>query len=293
MGVNPSSWSATALAPFPASALSTMSSLFSKTGALPLAETRKEAHSMKLGIIGTGNIGGTIARKLKAAGHEMRVANSRGPEGVQGFADEIGATAVDVNGAVDGVDVIFLSIPLPAMAELPKGLFKAVPRNVPIADTSNYYPGMRDPRIPEIDEGMPESVWVSRQLDRPVIKAFNNILAYSLAELGRPEGSSDRLAVAVAGDDVKSKQIVMALVNDTGFDAVDAGSLDESWRQQPSTPAYCCDYGMEMMRKGLAAAVKGDAPKKRDRMPELFTKLGPNPSHDDIIAMNRSLNPLI
>ena len=124
---------------------------------------------------------------------------------------------------------------------------------------------------------------------RPVIKAFNNVLAYSLAELGRPEGSSHRLAVAVAGDDVKSKQIVMALVNDTGFDPVDAGSLDESWRHQPSTPAYCCDYGM---RKGLAAAVKGDAPKKRERMPELFAKLGSSPSHGDVIAMNRSLNPL-
>lgn len=151
---------------------------------------------------------------------------------------------------------------------------------------------MRDPRIPEIDEGMPESVWVSKQLGRAVIKAFNNILAYSLAELGRTEGSSDRLAVAVAGDDAKSKQIVMTLVNDTGLDPVDAGSLDESWRQQPSTPGYCCDYGTEMMRKGLAAAVKGDAPKKRDRMmPELFAKLGSNPSDDDIIAMNRSLNP--
>jgi hypothetical protein len=63
----------------------------------------------------------------------------------------------------------------------------------------------------------------------------------------------DRLVVGAAGDEVKSKQIVMGLLNDTGFDAVDAGSLDESWRQQPSTPAYCCDYGMEMMRKGLAA----------------------------------------
>jgi predicted dinucleotide-binding enzyme len=248
---------------------------------------------MKIGIIGIGNIGGTIARKLKAAGHEIRVANSRGPESVRRFADEIGATAADVNGAVDGVDVIFLSIPLPAVAELPNGLLKAVPEKVPVVDTSNYYPGMRDPRIPEIDEGMPESVWVSRQLGRPVIKAFNNILAYSLAEFGCPEGSPDRLAVAVAGDDLKAKQLVMSLVNDTGFDPVDAGSLDESWRQQPSTPAYCCDYGVEMMRKGLAAAIKGDAPKKRDRIADLFANLGPTPSHDDIIAMNRSLNPLI
>lgn len=247
---------------------------------------------MKIGIIGIGNIGGTIARKLKAAGHEIRVANSRGPESVRRFADEIGATAVDVNGAVAGVDVIILSIPLRAIAELPNGLLKALPEDVPVVDTSNYYPGMRDPRIPEIEEGMPESVWVSRQLGRPVIKAFNNILAYSLAELGRSEGSPDRLAVAVAGDNIESKHVIMALVNGIGFDPVDAGPLDQSWRQQPSTPAYCCDYGIAMMRKGLDAATKGDAPKKRDRMPKLFAKLGPSPSHDDIIAMNRSLNPL-
>jgi predicted dinucleotide-binding enzyme len=247
---------------------------------------------MEIGIIGIGSIGGTIARKLKAAGHEIRVAHSRGPEGVRGFADEIGATAVDVNGAVEGADVIILAIPLPAMAKLPAGLFEAVPLDAPIVDTSNYYPGLRDPRIPEIDEGMPESVWVSKQLGRPVIKAFNNILAYSLAELGLPEGAPDRLAVAVAGDNPKSKQIVMALVNETGFDPVDAGSLEESWRHQPSTPACCCDYGVETMRKGLGAAVKGTASEKRDRMPDLFVKLGPSPSHADIVAMNRSLNPL-
>ncbi|EEA04087.1 NADP oxidoreductase coenzyme F420-dependent [Burkholderia sp. H160] len=248
---------------------------------------------MKIGIIGTGSIGGTIARKLRAAGHTIRIANSRGPDSVRALADEIGADAVDVNGAVKEADAIILAIPLPAMAQLGTELFEAVPVDVPIIDTSNYYPGLRDPRIPGIDEGMPESVWVSNQLGRPVIKAFNNILAHSLAELGLPEEAPNRLAVAVAGDNPASKRIVMALVNATGFDPVDAGSLEESWRQQPSTPAYCCDYGAEMMRNGLAAAIKGDAPKKRDQMPELFARLGPAPTHDDVIAMNRSLNPLV
>lgn len=112
---------------------------------------------MKIGIIGIGNIGGTIARKLKAAGHEIRIANSRGPEGVRHFAEKIGVTAANVNGAVTGADAIFLSIPLPAMAQLPNGLLRGVPKDVPVIDTSNYYPGLRDSRIPEIDEGMPES----------------------------------------------------------------------------------------------------------------------------------------
>jgi len=126
----------------------------------------------------------------------------------------------------------------------------------PGIDTGNYHPGLRDPQIPEIDAGMPHSVWVSKQLGRPVIKAFNNILAHSLAGLGRPVGSAGRLDIAVAGDDVRSKQVVMDVGNETGFDSVDAGSLDESWRQRPGTPAYCCDYDAEKTRKGLAAAIR-------------------------------------
>jgi len=247
---------------------------------------------MKIGIIGTGNIGGTLARKLSAAGNDVRVANSRGPEGVRAFANEIGATAVDIRGAVRGIDVIVISIPFPAVAELPKDLFDTIPQDVPVIDTGNYYPGLRDPQIPEIDAGMPHSVWVSKQLGRPVIKAFNNILAYSLAELGRPEGSPSRLAIALAGDDVSSKQIVMDVVNEAGFDPVDAGSLDESWRQEPGTPAYCCDYDAEATRKGLAAAVKGEAPKKLQRLIEAYRQRGANMTHADIVDLNRSLNPL-
>src|SRR3954469_5521112 len=109
---------------------------------------------MKIGIIGTGNIGGVLARKLKAAGHEVRVANSRGVDGVRAFAEEIGVEPVDIRGAVDGADVIVLSIPLPALSTLPADLFASVPAGVPIVDTSNYYPGLRDPKIEEIDQGM-------------------------------------------------------------------------------------------------------------------------------------------
>lgn len=247
---------------------------------------------MNVGIIGAGNIGGTIARKLAKSGHHVRLANSRGPESVQAFADEIGAIAVDVIGAATGVDVIILAIPLPAMANLPKDLFEAVPAEVPIIDTSNYYPGLRDPQIAEIENGMPESMWVSKQLGRPVIKAFNNVLAYTLAELGRSPCALDRLAMAVAGNDARAKQVTMALVNEIGFDPVDTGSLEESWRQQPATPAYCCDYDAVKMRKGLDAAVKDLASEKLHRMGELFAKLGPNPMHRKIVAMNRSLNPL-
>lgn len=248
---------------------------------------------MKIGIIGIGNIGGTLARKLSAAGHDVRVANSSGVEGVRAFAREIGAEARDIHGAVASAEVIILAIPLPAMRELPADLFDRVPSEATIIDTSNYYPGLRDLRIPEIDNGQTESVWVARQIGRPVIKAFNNALAYTLAELGKPEGTPGRLAIAVAGNDVRAKQTAMVLVNQTGFDPVDAGSLEESWRQQPSTPSYCCDYDADTMREALAAATPGTAPKKRDQLPELFGKLGPNPSHADVVAMNRKANSVV
>lgn len=247
---------------------------------------------MKIGIIGTGSIGGTIARKLIAAGHQVRVANSGGVIGVRAFAEGIGAEPVDIRGAVNGVDVIILSIPLPALSALPSDLFSAVPQTVPVVDTSNYYPGLRDPQIADLDQGMTESVWVSKQIGHPVIKGFNNVLAYSLAELGLPHGAPGRLAAAVAGDDQAAKETVMRLIDESGFDPVDGGSLEDSWRQQPSTPCYCCDYDADTMRKALAAAVKGEAAAKRDELPKHFGLLGPSPTHDDVVAMNRSLNPL-
>lgn len=244
---------------------------------------------MEIGIIGIGAIGSTLARKLSARGHSVRVANSRGPEAVHGFADEIGAAAVDVYGAVKHADVVILSIPFPAVEKLPKDLFDAASRDLVIIDTGNYYPEMRDPRIAEIDAGMPESVWVSNQIGRPVTKAYNNILAYSLSELGQPQGSPNRLAVAVAGDDARAKRVAMELVSETGFEPVDGGALEESWRQQPSTPSYCCDYDAEAMREALAAAVKGEAEKIRDNWKESFATLPANPTHADMVALNRSL----
>jgi len=245
---------------------------------------------MKIGIIGTGSIGGTLARKIREAGHEVSVANSKGVDGVQSFADEIGAHAVDIYGAVSNVDLIIVSIPFSAIADLPSDLFDNVPLDIPVVDTSNYYPDMLDLHIAEIDQGQVESLWVSEQLKRPVIKAFNNMLAYSLSQNGLPEGSSNRLALAVAGDDALSKKKVMDLVNDIGFDPVDAGSLQDSWRQQPSTPAYCCDWNVQEMKEALSDAVKGEAPKKRDKLPKYFASLGENPSHSEVIALNRAVN---
>ena len=253
---------------------------------------------MNIGVIGIGEMGGTLARKWSQNLHTVRVANSRGPEAVKAFADEIGAKAADIYGAVEGVDVILLSMPFPAVAELPSDLFKRAAPGVLIIDTSNYYPEVRDPHIQEIDSGMPESVWVSQQIGLPVFKAFNSIMFYALSELGKPAGAPGRLAIPVAGDDPIGKQIVMGLVDEIGFDPVDGGALHDSWRQQPSTPAYCCDYDAQKTCEGLKAAVKHKAEKIRDTAwREGYGKLfANNPSYSDvhakIIAMNRSLNPL-
>ena len=253
---------------------------------------------MKIGVIGIGEMGGTLARRWREKGHSVRVANSRGPEAVKPFADEIGADAADIYGAVTGADVVLLSMPFPAAAKLPSDLFDRAAEGVVIIDTANYYPDVRDPHIREIDAGMPESVWISRQLGRPLFKAFNSIMFYALSELGKPEGAPERLAIPVAGDDARAKQIVMGLVNDMGFDPVDGGSLAESWRQQPSTPAYCCDYDAQKTREGIGAAVKGKAETIRDtawreKYGRLFAgKPAYADVHADVIAMNRSLNPL-
>lgn len=259
---------------------------------------RQKGEIMKIGVIVIGEIGGTLARRWSENGHSVRVANSRGPEAVRRFAAEIGADAADIYGAVEGADVVLLSIPFPAVAKLPGDLFDRAAEDVVIVDTGNYYPDVRDARLPEIDAGMPESVWISRQLGRPVLKAFNSILFHTLSELGKPEGSPNRLAIPVAGDNTRAKQIVMRLVNEIGFDPVDGGSLEESWRQQPSTPAYCCDYDAAKTREGIRAAIKGRAEKIRDNeWREGYGALHANkPSHANahagVIAMNRSLNPL-
>jgi predicted dinucleotide-binding enzyme len=208
---------------------------------------------MRIGIIGAGQIGGTLTRRLTALGHEVSVANSRGPQTLAGLAAETGAKAVSASEAVRGVDLVVVTIPEKNIPDLPAGLFADVDPKVAVVDTGNYYPRSRDGRIEAIEAGMPESRWVEQQLGRPVVKAFNNIFASHLLKLGRPAGAPGCIALPVAGDD-PGKSVVLRLVEELGFDAVDAGSLDESWRQQPGTPVYTTDLDADGVRRALAAA---------------------------------------
>jgi predicted dinucleotide-binding enzyme len=209
---------------------------------------------MKIGIIGAGQIGGTLTRLLGRLGHQVSIANSRGPKTLTDLANETGAKAVDVKDATRGQDLVIITIPEARVGELPKDLFAGVPANVPVIDTGNYYPRQRDGRIDDIEAGMAETRWVSRQLGRPVIKVFNNIYARHLLEKGRPKGSADRVALPIAGDDPPAKALVMKLVDELGFDPVDAGGLDDSWRQQPGTPVYTTDRNADGVRAALASA---------------------------------------
>jgi len=209
---------------------------------------------MEIGIIGAGQIGGTLTRRLTALGHDVRVANSRSPDTLGDLAEETGATAVWAREAARAADVVVVTIPEAAVPDLPDDLFEGVPDDVVVVDTGNYYPRQRDGRIDGIEEGMTESRWVSERLGRPVVKAFNNIRAVHLMEKGRPQGDPARIALPVAGDDPEDKAVVMELVDQLGFDPVDAGGLDESWRQQPGTPAYVADLDAEGVRRALREA---------------------------------------
>jgi len=218
---------------------------------------------MKIGIIGAGHIGGTLTRRLAALGHKVFVANSRGPETLIGLTHDTDAQPVTVEEAARSGDIVIVTIPEKNISKLPRNLFAGVPDDVIVIDTGNYYPQQRDGRIDAIEQGVPESRWVSQQLGRPVIKTFNNIYADHLLRLGRPAGDPERIALPVAGDDLRAKQIVIDLLDELGFDGVDAGTIDESWRQQPGTPVYGKDHDAEGVRKALSEASKERTPEWR------------------------------
>lgn len=235
---------------------------------------------MKFGIIGAGPIGASISKKLVKNGHGVKIADARDIKHLEG--KDIEGTPVNVEEVITDIDILFLSLPLHVMPDI-RPIIDRVGDDVIIADTSNYYP-FRDNQIGEIDNGMVESVWVSNQLGRPVIKAFSNQLAYTLENKGAPEGTQGRIAMAIAGDDPAQKQVMIDVVNELGFDAVDGGSLNNSWREQPGTPAYCTELTKEELIEALKKADKEKAPVQRDKVMEKFSA---GMTHDDIVRINR------
>jgi predicted dinucleotide-binding enzyme len=244
----------------------------------------------RIGIIGVGQIGSTLAKKFSALGHTVKIANSRGPHTLTQLAEEIGATAVTINEAIEDVDIVIISIPQKKIEDLPSDLFAGSPQQLIIVETGNYYP-YRDGRMPELEAEITESEWVSKHLNRAVLKAFNNIGVNSLADSGRPYGDLERIALPVSGDSADDKAVLINLIDQLGFDGVDAGPLSESWRQQPGSPVYCTDHNLnevidllkntdrsmlaELREKGveLVMQAKGPFKESRDILRGLYPKL--------------------
>lgn len=245
---------------------------------------------MRFGIIGAGPIGSYISKKLVKNGHDVKIADARGIERLEG--KELTGTPVSVEDVITNIDVLIISIPFHALPSI-RNVVDKVGEEVVVVDTSNYYP-FRDNKIEEIENGMVESVWVFNQLSRPIIKAFNNLLAFTLENEGTPEGTSGRIAIAIAGNDQSQKQIIMDVVNELGFDAVDSGSLSDSWRQQPGTPAYCTELTKDELTIALKKANKEKAPLLRDKVMERFAELLAEKkevafSHRDVVNLNREI----
>jgi predicted dinucleotide-binding enzyme len=216
---------------------------------------------MDIGIIGAGNIGGSLTRLLTGLGHRVKVANSRAPETLAELAAETGATAVWAIDAPVEVDLVILSIPQKNVPDLAPGIVGTRRAGAPVVETNNYYPRERDGLIEAIEAGTPESVWVSELLGAPVFKAFNGIFWKHLLEKGAPAGTPGRIALPIAGDDPANKRIVFELVDALGFDPVDGGTLAESWRQQPGMPVY----GADLDAAGAVSALAQASPERPEK----------------------------
>jgi predicted dinucleotide-binding enzyme len=205
---------------------------------------------MRIGIVGSGNVGGALTRRLTALGHDVSIANSRGPESLEALAAESGATAATIDDALRDADLVVVAVPLKAVPDLPCEEFA----ERVVVDAGNYYPA-RDGEIAQIEGGLPSSTWVAQHLvGATVVKALNSIQAGHLETHGRPSGDPERIALPIASDDGAAKQRVADLVEQLGFDPVDAGTLADSWRQQPDTPVYGADLDTAGVQAGLAAA---------------------------------------
>ena len=224
---------------------------------------------MNIGVIGTGQIGEVIIRKLRGAGYRVKMANARDPESLKDLAAKTGAIPVSVEEVVQDVDILFLVLPQKAFPVLPKGLLNKAKKETIVIDVGNYY-SWRDGRIDEIESGLTDSAWVEKQIGRPVVKVLNSIGSKSLAGAGRLHGSRDRVALPISGDNPKAKEIVAQLLDRIGFDSVDAGTIAESWRQQPGSPIYCVNPTKEELQQRLKNVDRSSLVTNREKSSEAF-----------------------
>ena len=193
--------------------------------------------------------------------------------------------------APNGAEILVVTIPLKNVSDLPRELLKNLPADAIVIDTCNYYPSARDGQIAEIDNGLPESVWVEQHIGHPVHKLFNNIYAPSLVRDGKVKGAPHRIALPVAGDDATAKSRLIELLDKMGFDGLDAGSLQDSWRQEPGTPAYCTDLDLATLPAALAAANRGEAKAKALEAVDMVFPIFATASTRELMRVTRSMWP--
>jgi 8-hydroxy-5-deazaflavin:NADPH oxidoreductase len=209
---------------------------------------------MDIGIIGSGHIGGTLARLFTAAGHDVVIANSRGPDTLAGLVDEVGGglRAATVDEAARFGEVVVVAIPVKAVEDLPPDPFAGKI----VVDANNYYPG-RDGQYESLDTDATTSteMLAAHLPGARVVKAFNTMNYRLLDSGGRTDAPADeRLAIFLAGDDAEAKAVVAGLIEELGFAPVDTGGLaDGGRRQQPGTPVYGADLTAAQARDALAA----------------------------------------
>ena len=246
---------------------------------------------MNIGIIGVGQIGSTLIRQYAKAGHRVKFTNASGVEKLKALEIETGAKATTVTDLVSDIDVLVVSIPFVKVPELAMQIRQHLATDTIIIDTTNYYP-IRDGRIEEIEHRMPESVWVSNYLTKPVIKVYNSILAASLVLAGLPEGSANRIALPVSGESQEEKKLIAQLVNDSGFDSLDIGILQDSWRQQPGSPVYCTDLNLSDLKRNFPTAKRESLPGRRELALQFILKQKPERWLDwtkDCVINNRKV----
>jgi predicted dinucleotide-binding enzyme len=206
-----------------------------------------------IGLIGSGLIGSQVARLAVASGYDVVLSNSRGPESLQALVQELGprARAGTVDDAAKSGDIVVLTVPLKAFRVAPPALLAGKI----VIDTNNYYPE-RDGKIAELDQEKTTSLELTQRHlpESKVVKGFNHIRAAELTTHGQPRGTANRRALVIAGDDASAKKTVTDLLDQFGFDTVDAGSAKDSWRIQPGTPGYGPRRNAEELRADLAAA---------------------------------------
>ena len=246
---------------------------------------------MHIGIIGAGHIGSALAKHFTQLQHTVAIANSRGPETLGDVAQQTSATPVQMTEAPKGAKILIVTIPLKNIPNLPKDLLKSLPASLIVIDTCNYYPTARDGQIAEIDNGLPESVWVQQHIGHPVTKLFNNIYAPILVQNGKSKGAPHRIALPVGGDDARAKSLLIELLDQMGFDGLDAGSLQESWRQEPGTPAYCTDLDLATLPAALAAANHAEAKARAlEAVGKVFPIFG-TATTKELVRVTRSMWP--